>query len=458
MEFIHRPYQPQETIAAISTPPGEGGISIIRLSGNQALQVAQKIFSGPVLTYASHTAHLGIIRDLQGNRLDEALLLVMRGPRSYTGEDTVELHCHGGLIASKKVLEACLQAGARAALPGEFTFKAFINGKLDLTQAEAVQKLISAKNEQAFAAAGQQLEGALYKKISIFQEELIHTLAILEAWVDFPEEGIEFATKEEIIDRLFELQKQLKELHDTFEDGKKIDQGISLCIAGPPNAGKSSLMNALLDQERAIVTPIAGTTRDLLREELTIAGLHYTLTDTAGIRHSNEPVEQLGIMRAQGAIQSADIVLLVLDGAKKLESCTYELFDTLPKEKTIVLWNKADLPSHTVCQTPFLHELKISAKERIGLELLKKTISQLVWQKGVPAKDELYITTLRHKEALFQSMNHLSAVIVGLKEAISPEFLIADLRYALTELARIIGKNITEEILSSIFSQFCIGK
>lgn len=458
MEFIHRPYQPGETIVAISTPPGEGGISIIRISGNRAIEIAAAVFSGPVASYKSHTAHLGVVRDQSGNRLDEALLLLMRAPHSYTGEDTVELQCHGGMIASKRVLEACLEAGARAALPGEFTFKAFMNGKIDLTQAEAVQKLISAKNEQAFAAAGKHLEGALSKKIETFQKELIHLGAILEAWVDFPEEGLEFASQEEMVEQLRRLLQQMRNLLDTFEDGKKLEQGISLCIVGTPNAGKSSLMNALLDQERAIVTPIAGTTRDLLHEELTIGGLHFKLTDTAGIRETSEIVEQEGIRRSKGAIETADLVLFVLDASKNIGQGEIQLFTQLPKEKTIALWNKIDIPSHTVCQTPFTYELKISAKEKIGLEEVKKTISDLIWKKGAPSKDEVLITTLRHKEALMGSIHSIEAVLLGLERGLSPEFLTADLRGALTELGRVIGKNISEEILSSIFLQFCIGK
>jgi tRNA modification GTPase len=458
MEFIHHPYQPGETIAAISTPPGEGGISIIRISGSRAIQIAEAVFSGKVSSYDSHTAHLGMVRDREGKRLDEALLLLMRAPRSYTGEDTVELQCHGGMLASKKVLEACLAAGARGALPGEFTLKAFMNGKLDLAQAEAVQKLISAKNEQAFAAATKHLEGALSKKIEAFQKELVDLAAILEAWVDFPEEGIEFASKEQILTRLEHLQREMGALLETFEDGKKIDQGISLCIVGPPNAGKSSLLNALLGQERAIVTPIAGTTRDLIHEEMTLGGLHFQLTDTAGIRHTEEVVEAEGIRRSKAAIQTADIILLVIDAAKKIGQEESELFEALPKERTIVLWNKVDLSSYNVCQTPFVHALKISAKERIGFERLKQTIAQLVWKRGVAAKDEVFITTLRHKEALATALRQIDAVLSGLKEDVSPEFLTADLRSALSELGKMIGTNITEEILSSIFSQFCIGK
>jgi tRNA modification GTPase len=458
MEFIQRHYQPGETIAAICTPPGEGGISIIRISGNQAIAVAEKIFSGPVTTYKSHTAHLGVVFDEGGNRLDEALLLLMRAPRSYTGEDTVELQCHGGMIASKKVLEACLAAGARAAHPGEYTFKAFMNGKIDLAQAEAVQQLISAKNEQAFAAAGKHLEGALSLKIQAFQKELFRLGAILEAWVDFPEEGIEFATLEEVLADLQRLQATIRRLIATFEDGKKLGQGISLCIVGAPNAGKSSLMNALLDEERAIVSPFAGTTRDLLHEEMTIGGLHFKLTDTAGIRHTEEMIEAEGIRRSKAAIHTADVVLFVIDAAKTLGAEEQELIEYLPKDKTIAVWNKIDLTTYAICQTPFIYELKISAKERIGLEELKQALDRLVWQKGMPAKDEVLITNVRHKEALAQALQHLNTLAQGLQNEVSPEFLTSDLRSALEALGRMIGTNITEEILSSIFAQFCIGK
>ncbi len=458
MEFIHRPYQPGETIAAISTPPGEGGVAIIRISGKEALAVADRVFSGPVSRYKSHTAHFGVVLDENGGRIDEALLLIMRAPRSYTGEDTIELQCHGGMIASKKVLEACLTAGARAASAGEFTFKAFTNGKLDLAQAEAVQKLISAKNEQAFSAAGKQLEGALSKKIKDFQSQLIRLAAVLEAWVDFPEEGIEFMTQEQLIQELTELHAQMEALLNTFHDGKKIDQGIELCICGSPNAGKSSLMNALLEQERAIVTPIAGTTRDLLHEEMTLGGLHFKLTDTAGIRNSEEIVEQEGIRRSKVAIENADLVLLVIDATKKLDAEELELFKILPKQKTIAIWNKVDLPNHSISQTPFLCALKMSAKERIGLDALKHTINQLIWQRGAPPKDQVMISTLRHKQALSEALQSIGSLIAGLKAGVSPEFLTADLRSALTELGRMIGTNISEDILSSIFSQFCIGK
>lgn len=457
MDYIHRPYLPGETIAAISTPPGEGGISIIRLSGSRAVEIANVLFSGKVTSYKSHTLHFGVIYDQEGNRLDEALLLLMRAPRSYTGEDIVELQCHGGMIASRKVLEACLAAGARAALPGEFTFKAFMNGKLDLAQAEAVQKLICAKNEESFAAASSHLEGALSKKIRSFQQKLTNLAAILEAWVDFPEEGLEFATQEEMDRELSELSRAMHKLLNSFEDGKKIEQGISLCIVGAPNAGKSSLMNALLNEERAIVTPIPGTTRDLLHGQMKIGQLHFNVTDTAGIRETPEEVEQEGIRRAKAMINQADFVLLVVDASQKFELAQSSLVD-LPKDKTVLVWNKIDLPCLCADLPSFIHESKVSAKNGEGIEELRESLNKLVWQRGTAPKDEVLISSVRHKEALKEAVDNVESVILGLKQHISCEFLAFELRSALNALGRIIGTNVTEEILSSIFSQFCIGK
>lgn len=458
MEFIHRPFQSGETIAAIATPPGEGGISIIRISGKEAIAIADRIFSGPVSTFHTHTAHLGVIRDLSGNRLDEALLLIMRAPRSYTGEDIVELQCHGGMVVSRKVLEVVLLAGARAAAPGEFTFKAFMNGKLDLNQAEAVQQLIGAKSDRAFKIAGKQLEGELSRKIGSFQKELTHLAAILEAWVDFPEEGLAFTSQEKIMIDFIRVRDEMEQLAKTFHDGQKLEQGITLCIAGAPNAGKSSLMNTLLEKERAIVTPIAGTTRDLIHEEMTLNGLLFRLIDTAGIRDTKEVIEKEGIRRSKEALTDADLVLLVVDVSKELGEEDKVLLNTLPKDKTIVIWNKIDLPRKVKIHSFCPHEVEISAKQKLGIKELKKKVDQLMWSQGAPPKDEILITKTRHQEALLNAIENLTAVIDGLKNEISPEFLSSDVRNSLVELGRIIGTNISEDILSSIFSQFCIGK
>jgi tRNA modification GTPase len=449
-------YRAQATIAAIATPPGEGGVSIVRISGPEALMVAGRLFSGPVHAYKSHTAHVGKVIDAQGRLVDEALLLVMRAPHSYTGEETVEIHCHGGSFVARKILETALQAGALAAQPGEFTFKAYMNGKLDLAQAEAVQELIGAKNDLALSAAEQQLQGALSNKIASFQKRLIDIAAILEAWVDFPEEDLAFAPMEEVIGQLEAIERDMQRLADTFHEGKVIRYGLSVCLAGLPNAGKSSLMNALVGKERAIVTDIAGTTRDLIEEEIRLGALTLHLIDTAGIRETEEIIEREGVRRSRSAIAAADLVLCVLDASVPVCAQTQALLDELPKHKTIVAWNKVDLSAPTLLG--FSYEVRLSAKTSEGLEDLKQCIEQLVWRKGSPCKEEVILTNARHAEAIQKAITALACVIHGLRTGVSAEFVSSDMRQTLIALGAIIGSDITEEILNVIFSKFCIGK
>lgn len=460
MEYVHRVYQPGETIAAIATPPGEGGVAIIRISGNGAITVAEKVFSGPIRSYTSHTAHFGKILGSDNRVIDDVLVLPMLGPRSYTGEDTVEIHCHGGSLVTRAVLGAVLKAGARAAQPGEFTFKAFINGKIDLAQAEAVQQLIGAKNELAMQMAEQQLQGRVSRHILSFQKKLVDIAAVLEAWVDFPEEDLEFATMEEVVLALGDVKEEMQRLKNTFHDGKVISHGITLCLAGAPNVGKSSLMNALLGKERAIVTDVPGTTRDLLEEEMRLGSLHFHLIDTAGIRDTQEIVEKEGIRRSRAAMEQADLILLVLDASRKEGICpeSTTLLSSAPKEKTLLVWNKIDLP-HTSCPAhEFAWTVAVSAKEGIGLDELRDQIDRLIWHRGPPSKDEIVITTHRHHQALTNAIDALQTLIEGLGSGVSPEFLSSDMRRTLSELGTIIGTNIPEDILSAIFSKFCIGK
>lgn len=458
MDFIHHLYQPEETIAAVATPPGEGGVAIIRISGNQAFEVAAKLFTGPIHTYATHTAHYGQVINLEGEHIDDVLVLVMRGKRSFTGEDTVEIHCHGGSLITRRVLDAVLLAGARAAMPGEFTFKAFINGKMDLAQAEAVQELICAKNERALDAAEKQLKGALSQKISQFQQELTLIAAILEAWIDFPEEGLEFATMEELCKQLKESCLKMKFLAETFHDGRIIHEGVTLCLIGSPNVGKSSLMNALLDKDRAIVSHVPGTTRDVLEDHLRLNGLNVKLVDTAGIRFSQDAIEQEGIRRSKEAMNQADLILFVLDANKGLDQEEEWIIKQLPQHKTVAIWNKIDLQHDRFPKLPFTHQTAISAKEKKGLQELLKTIDQVIWEKGPPSREEVLITNIRHKEALINAIDACEKVIEGLTHQVSPEFLSMDMRLSLNELGKIIGTNISEDILSAIFSTFCIGK
>lgn len=458
MEFIHSPYSPGETIAAIATPPGEGGIAIIRISGKKALDVASCMTSSPVKSYHTHTAHLGKILDKKGNFIDEALILVLLGKRSFCGEDTVEIHCHGGRLVSQKILQCSIEAGARAANPGEFSFKAFINGKIDLAQAESIQELISAKNDIALQAAENHLEGKLSKKILFFQKEIIRIAAILEAWTDFPEEDIAFSSTEEICLSLKKVMTSMERLLKSFHNGKIAHDGISLCLVGSPNVGKSSLMNMLLDKNRAIVTHIPGTTRDLLEDQMQLNGLNIRLIDTAGIRKTQELIEAEGIKRSKKAMSQADLILLVLDCQKGLQNEDRVLLRKTPPHKTIAIWNKIDLTHPPLPDLPLEYTLKTSAKKCKGLEELHKVIDKVIWNHNPPSKEEILITNIRHKEALNKAMESGNCVIEGLQTGVSPEFLSIDMRRCLSELGKIIGTNITEDILTSIFSTFCIGK
>lgn len=458
MEFVHHAYQPEETIAAIATPPGEGGVAIIRVSGRDAVEVAGRVFSGPVRSYKSHTAHYGHLLDAEGGVVDDVLLLPMLNGRSYTGEDVVEIHCHGGSFIARAVLNLVLQAGARAARPGEFTFRAFMNGRLDMAQAEAVQVLIAAKNEHAMHSARQQLEGRLSRKVAQLQEQLTEVAAILEAWVDFPEEGLEFASMEEICQKLEGTQGEMQLLIDTFDDGRIVHEGLSLCLVGCPNVGKSSLMNALLERDRSIVSPIPGTTRDLVEDGMRLNGLHLRLVDTAGLRDTEDLIEQEGVRRTREAMAKADLILLILDASREVGGEERKLLDEVPKERVIIVWNKGDLTSQAPASLPFPHIVQLSAKERWGIEELTQEIDRVIWRRGAPSREEVLITNVRHREALSQALANSQRVGEGLKTGVSPEFLTLDMRQSLSELGKIIGTNITEDILSAIFSKFCIGK
>lgn len=445
------------TIAAVATPPGDGGVAIIRLSGPKAISYANAVFSKELSTFESHKLYYGQILNRDGTALDQGMAVVMRAPYSYTGEEVVELHCHGGHFLTKKILHRLFNEGAEVAKPGEFTERAFLNGKLDLAQAEAVQSLIHAKNEYALKFASKQLEGALSVKIKKMQEALIGQAAVLEAWVDFPEEGIEFTTLEEIIAELVSIREEMRKLIDTYDDGQALQEGFSLCLLGRPNVGKSSVMNQLLKRERAIVTPIAGTTRDLLEETLLIDGISYRLMDTAGIRSTDELVEQIGIERAKQSSQKADLVLLVLDVTQELTEEDLKLIELVQNQKVLVVWNKKDLQSPEKKSSPFPDFLEISAKTGEGIEDLLQEIPRLLLN-DLALNQELTLTQLRHKKALEEGESYLLKVIDALHQNVSPEWLTFDLKSSLGALSSIMGLDITESILSSIFSKFCIGK
>lgn len=458
MEFVHQSYEKGRTIAAIATPSGEGGISIIRISGNDAIEVANRVFSKDVKSFASHTAHLGSILNEHHEKIDSALCLVMLGPNSFTGEDTVEMHCHGGSLVTKAVLKAIFAAGAEPALSGEFTYKAFINGKMDLTKAEAVQELISAKNERALKSAKRHLDGALFDEIRSLQKELVEIAAIFEAWVDYPEEGLEFASYEEIEEKLSWILSKMQTLRGSYHQGKILKEGLRLCLLGAPNVGKSSLLNALAKKERAIVTNIAGTTRDVIEEELMIGNLSVVLTDTAGIREDCDIIEKEGIRRSFSSAKDADIILYLLDAEKGFLKEDEKLLSQFDPEKTLVVWNKCDLKTPEVT-LPYPHVACISAKKSEHLDDLISLIESLVKLSSYEEMEEsILVTSERHFSALTKAKDCANAALVGIQNDLSPELLCIEIKDSLKHLGTIIGFNLTEDILSSIFSKFCVGK
>lgn len=443
------------TIAAIATAPGEGGVAIVRISGKEALKVADQIFSGDVFSYKSHTAHFGsVLCPKTEEFIDQALLLVMKGPNSYTGEDVVEIQCHGGSLLPRRVLSCALDAGAEAAGPGAFTFRAFMNGRIDLAQAEAVQALIGAKNELALQSAKEQLEGALSKRVLSLKEQLTEIGALLEAWIDFPDEDLPEEAKKSIDHKLANIKEELHRYLKSFDEGRVIHEGIHLALVGAPNVGKSSLLNALLDTDRAIVSPTAGTTRDIVQEKMRLAGLHILLTDTAGIRPTDDLIENEGIRRSKEMIEKADLLLVLLDAEKGLTKEDEALLKVIPQEKSLIVWNKIDIKA----PSPVDGALMISAKTQEGIDRLKRAIEEKIWKEGAPSKEEIVITQVRHKEALSHAYKHVLVVQEGIEANTSPELLTSDLRASLSHLNTIIGTDIQEDILTKIFSTFCIGK
>lgn len=459
MHFVHPSRSREETIAAIATPPGNGGISIIRLSGKQAVAIASQLFSKRIDKLPSHTARLGTIQTKEGVYLDKGLLLFFKGPNSFTGEDVVEFHCHGGSLVTKSVLQAALDAGARLAAPGEYSYRAFLNKKIDLAQAEAIQELISAKSEGALKAAQEQLEGRYSSKIKSLQQDLSKRAAILEAWVDFPEEDLEFAPFEVLLQDLKSIHDQIRQLAESSKRGAVLKRGVQVALVGAPNVGKSSLMNALIGHERAIVSSIAGTTRDVVHEECMIDGIPIKVVDTAGIRETSDEIEEEGIRRSKKAIEYADVILFLTDASRPDDPETFQLQKQLPAHKTISIWNKCDLQAvPSVCPYGFIHHIAISAKEERGINQLKEMIANFIWEKGAPRQEASVVISERHLGALTEAAEGLQRAIYGLETNASAEFIAFDVRLALYALGTIIGTDITEDVLDQVFSTFCIGK
>jgi tRNA modification GTPase len=462
----------EDTIAAIATPIGEGGISVIRVSGADSVEIVDSLFRGKkrIKDMLTHTAAYGTIIDPQhgGIVLDEAVAVVFRTPGSYTGEDVVEISCHGGMLVTKSILNAVLGSGARHAQPGEFTRRAFLNGRMDLSQAEAVADIIHARTERAHQSSLDQLKGKLSGEIRRIRDDILNFCSLIELELDFAEEDLELADRDEFIQRAEKVVCRLKELIDSFSIGKVYREGIKVVLVGKPNAGKSSLLNTLLQENRAIVTDIPGTTRDSIEENLNIDGVLFRVIDTAGLRETNDPVESKGVQRTLHQIERADISLMIIDHSQTLtdEDIRYtdSILDMMASLNVhpIVLLNKIDIADRRqftrtgrLLHHPFV---KISAKTGEGVDVLKKLMVETATGGKTYQEGSILVTNSRHLDALMRTRQCLELALSSLKSGASGEFISVDLRSALDALGEIIGVITTEDILNNIFDQFCIGK
>lgn len=455
-----------DTIAAVATAMTASGIGIVRLSGENSLEIAGKVYRSKngkkkLENVKSHTIHYGFIYD--GEQLiDEVLVMVMKGPHSYTGENTVEIDCHGGVLAMRKVLEAVIHAGARPAEPGEFTKRAFLNGRIDLSQAEAVIDVINAQNEYALKSSMSQLKGSVMNSIKEIRSNIIYHIAYIESALDDPEHISLDGYGEELEDVVKKEKVKMKRLIDSFSEGKMIREGIKTVIVGKPNAGKSSLLNCLVGEEKAIVTDIAGTTRDVLEETIVLQGISLKMMDTAGIRNTEDTVEKIGVERARTYAKDADLILYVVDSSTELDENDEEIMELLKDKKAIVLLNKSDLePAVTkemLEQKTEKPVIPISARNEQGVDLLEQKIKDMFFQGELSFNDEVYITNVRHKKALEDAYQSLTMVENSIAMDMPEDFFSIDLMNCYESLGSIIGESVGEDLVNEIFSKFCTGK
>ena len=458
----------EETISAVATAAGEGAIGIIRMSGNKAIAIADEIFNGVkskgITEIESQKMVYGYILDPENNKkIDEVLVLIMRAPRSYTREDVVEIHCHGGMVPLKKVLELTIRYGARLAEPGEFTKRAFLNGRLDLAQAEAVIDIIRAKTDASLRMALGHLGGALSEEIRSMRHEILGMIANLEATIDFPEEDIEELTAQDVKIAVNSVLAEMEHLLATKETGRILREGLETVIIGKPNVGKSSLLNALLKEKRAIVTDVPGTTRDSIEEFVNIQGIPLKIVDTAGIRETEDIVEKLGVEKTREFIITADLILVLLDASVPLSEEDREVLTLLPGREAIILINKSDLPVllnmdevHTYVSDQQI--INISVLESKGLAELEQVIIDKVYSGQVQQKEGAFINNVRQANLLEQSKEHLLAVLVAIADGMPPDCIVVDLRDAWEKLGEITGDTVGGDIMNEIFANFCIGK
>ena len=461
----------QDTIVALATPAGAGAIGIVRLSGPQAITLLNPLFRAKNLTQVdSHTLHLGYLRDEQGVVLDQVLVSIFKAPNSYTRENVVEISCHGSRYIQQQVIELCLRQGARLAREGEFTLRAFLNGQLDLSQAEAVADLIAAESAAAHQLALRQMRGGFSDEIQRLREQLIHFAAMIELELDFGEEDVEFANRQALEQLVLELTQLIKQLLDSFQLGNAIKNGVPTVLAGRPNAGKSTLLNALLKEERAIVSDIAGTTRDTIEAILTIEGVQFRLIDTAGIREATDQIEAIGVQKTLEQVAKSSILVYVYDAAALPPSAVQADLQQLQREglSIVLVANKHDLPPHPALQTPTEQALQtqlaeqfpilhLSAKTQTHIDTLRQQLAQSA-QLHALSTNATIVTNARHYSALHSALDSLHAVLSGLDQGISSDFLALDIRHALHHLGEITGEISTDDLLGHIFSKFCIGK
>jgi tRNA modification GTPase len=452
----------EDTIAAISTPIGEGGIAIIRVCGPLAFDLADRVFHSPKgrpSQFTTHTIHFGMA-GANGEAIDQVMLTVMRAPRTYTKEDTIEINCHGGILTARKLLGLCLNNGARLAEPGEFTKRAFLNGRVDLTQAEAVMDLIRARTDRAHQCALHELQGHLSIKVDEARDRLIAILANIEAHIDFPEEDLPPTTRENLLREADSVLTFVHSLLDTFHEGKILREGLPVAIVGRPNVGKSSLLNALLGDDRAIVTPVPGTTRDTLQEFANIQGIPFRFTDTAGIRHPRGRVEAAGVERTAKALQESDVVLHVLDASQRFHEADLEIRERCAAKRVLLVLNKIDLPKRLQMPTQLsgCKSIPVSALTGLGISTLCDELVDIAYS-GTGGKAGVVVAiNERHRDALLMAINSLTLGQRCLERGEGLEIVSQELRVSLDAIGEITGKTATEDILHRIFSTFCIGK
>lgn len=469
-----------DTIAAIATAVSDSGIGIIRISGDEAIQIADQMYRSKngkkrLSQVASHTIHYGFLYD-GDEMIDEVMVAVMKAPNTYTKEDTVEIDCHGGILVMQKILETALKCGCRLAEPGEFTKRAFLNGRIDLSKAEAVMDMIHAKNEFAMKSSLKQLKGAVSDKVRSLREEILYEIAFIESALDDPEHISLDGYHEKLEEKTENLLNELKRLIDSADNGKLLKDGINTVIVGKPNAGKSSLLNLLVGEDKAIVTSVEGTTRDVLEESIKLHGIGLNIIDTAGIRDTNDEVERIGVEKARKYANNADLIIYVVDSSRPLDENDKEIVELIRDKKVIVLLNKTDLDmkvSKDDMKQYFHHVyegasnsfekqslciIKTSTKENIGMEEFEQAIKDMFFAGKIAVNDEIYITSKRHKEALMEAYDSMKMVKQSLTDDMPEDFYSIDLMSAYASLGRIIGEEVEDDLVNEIFSKFCMGK